>query len=76
MKISAFLVAAIGLVAVIVGLSLLLAFPIMWLINYTFTTSVLLALFGVPQITFWKTVVLSVVTSWLFKGGSSSSSSK
>ena len=74
MKISAFLVAAIGLVAVIVGLSLLLALPIMWLINYTFTTSVLLALFGVPQITVWKTVALSIVTGSLFKGSSSSSS--
>ena len=74
MKILAYIVGGLGVVALIVGLALVLAFPIMWLINYTFTTSVLLALFGVPQITFWKTVALSIVTGSLFKGSSSSSS--
>jgi hypothetical protein len=76
MKILAYIIGAIGVIALLVGLALLTAYPLMWAINYTFTSSVLLALFGVPQITFWKTVLLSIVTGWLFKGGSSSSSSK
>ena len=57
----------IAYIALIIGLALLFAFPLMWAINYVFASSVLLALFGVPQITFWKTVVLSIITGSLFK---------
>jgi hypothetical protein len=74
MKAIAYFVGALGIIALIVGLALLFAFPLMWLINYVFTSSVLLALFGVPQITFWKTVALSITTGWLFKGNSTSTS--
>lgn len=74
MKIIAYIVGGLGVLALIVGLALLFAFPLMWAINYVFASSVLLALFGVPQITFWKTVVLNIITGWLFKGASSSSS--
>ena len=71
MKIIAYIVGGLGVLALIAGLALLFALPLMWLINYTFTTSVLLALFGVPQITFWKTVALRIVTDSLFKDSSS-----
>ena len=74
MKAIAYIVGGLGVLALIVGLALLFAFPLMWAINYVFTSSVLLALFGVPQITFWKTVALSIVAGSLFKGSSSSSS--
>lgn len=73
MKTFAYLLGIVGAIVLIVGLALLFAFPLMWLINYVFTSSVLLTLFGVPQITFWKTVVLSIVTGWLFKSSTSSS---
>ena len=66
------LIGALGIIALIVGLALLFAFPLMWLINYVFASSVLLALFGVPQITFWKTVALSIVMGWLVKSAPSS----
>ena len=74
MKILAYFIAAIGVIALLVGLALLTAYPLMWAINYTFTTSVLLALFGVPQITFWKTFVFAWVTGTLFKSVSTSTS--
>lgn len=67
-------VAVLLAIAVLAGIVLLFTFPVMWAINYVFTTSVLLALFGVPQITFWKTFVLSFVLGILFKGSSTSSS--
>jgi hypothetical protein len=47
----------IGFFACIVILGLLFTYPLMLAINYVFTSSVLLALFGIPQMTFWKTFV-------------------
>lgn len=76
MKAFAYVVGFLGVLAVLAGIVLLLTFPLMWAINYVFTASVLLALFGVSQITFWKTFVLSFATGVLFKGSYSSSSSK
>ena len=73
MKIIAYIVGGLGVLALIVGLALLFAFPLMWAINYVFASSVLLALFGVPQITFWKTVVLNIITGWLFKSNTTTS---
>jgi hypothetical protein len=74
MKIAAYIIGVLGILAALVVIGLLLTYPLMWAINYVFTTSVLLAVFGVPQITFWKTFLLSFVTGWLFKGNSTSSS--
>jgi len=76
MKILAYLVTFIGVLALIIGLALLLAFPLMWAINWLFAPAALVALFGVAKLTFWRTVVLSIVTSSLFRGTSTSTRSK
>lgn len=68
MKITASVLAILGAVAFVAGIMLLFTFPIMWALNYVFTPAVLIALFGIPQLTFWKTFVLAWVVSTLFKG--------
>ena len=74
MKIIAGLIAILGVLVLIIAFALLMAWPLMLLINYVFAPNVLWALFGVSQITFWKTVALSIVTGSLFKSDSTSSS--
>jgi hypothetical protein len=74
MKAIAILIGSVGILALIVGLALLFAFPLMWLINYLFTPVVLTVLFGTAKIGFWKTVVLNIISGWLFKGNSTSTS--
>lgn len=76
LKVMTFIVA---LAVVIVGIALfsfLLTYPLMWALNYTFTPTVFMALFGIPQMTFWKTYALSFVTGTLFKNSAVSTSSK
>ena len=43
------------LLAFVVAISMLLAFPVMYLINYLFSEQLLMFVFGVAKITFWKT---------------------
>ena len=74
MKIIAGLVAVVGVFVLIVALALLMAWPLMLLINYVFSTALLTFLFGAAKISFWKTVALSIVTGSLFKSASTSSS--
>jgi len=73
MKILAGFLAAIGVIALIAGIVLLFTFPIMWAMNYVFTPALLVALFGIPQMTFWKMFVFAWVVSTLTKGTSTSS---
>lgn len=67
------LATVIGVIALIAGIVLLFTFPIMWALNYVFTSAVLTAVFGVSKLTFWKTFVFAWVISTLFKGTSTSS---
>ena len=60
-------VAVFGFI-VIVGISVLGAYPTKWVMNYLFSPSVLTALFGVAQLGFWKALALNFITSTLFKG--------
>lgn len=55
-------------VFIVAGLSLLMAYPTMWIVNYLFTSSVISSLFGVAQLTFWKALWLNYITAALFKG--------
>ena len=55
-------------VILVTGLSLLMAYPTMWVVNYLFTSSVISGLFGVAQLTFWKALCLNYITAALFKG--------
>ena len=54
-------------VGLIVGLSLLLAFPTMWLVNYLIAPSALTAVFGISALTFWKAFWLNFLAGILFK---------
>jgi hypothetical protein len=65
-------VVVIGILLV-TGVGLLFAFPIMWLVNYLFTPNVILSIFGVTALTFWKAYWLSLLCSLLFKSVSASS---
>jgi arginine exporter protein ArgO len=61
------------IVAALVGLELLFAWPTELLVNYVFAPGVLVTLFGGP-LTIWKAWALNAVASILFKSTSSSSS--
>jgi hypothetical protein len=63
-------------VILVTGLSLLMAYPTMWVVNYLFTSSVISGLFGVAQLTFWKALWLNYITAALFKGTTTVNSSK
>ena len=66
-KFIAFFVAVVGLIAIVVGLSFLSAWFVMLMVNYLFTSAVLLTVFGVAKIGFWRAFVLTVLTGTLFK---------
>jgi hypothetical protein len=76
MKIFAYILGVIGIIALMAGFALLLTYPTMWALNYVFTPAILLALFGMAKLTFWKTFVLSWIVSLLFKSTSTTTTSK
>lgn len=57
-------------IATVIIMSLLLAFPIMWMWNYIFTPATTQALFGIAKLTFWKTLWFGVLCGILIKGSS------
>lgn len=50
-----------------VGLALLSAYPTMLLVNYLITPTVLLTVFGISALTFWKAFWLNFLCGILFK---------
>ena len=50
------------------GISLLMGFPTMWLVNYLICPAALVAIFGLTKITFWKAFWLNFLCGILFKG--------
>lgn len=50
-----------------VALALLMAFPTKWLVNYLFSATFLLYIFGVAKITIWQALWLNVLTGLLFR---------
>jgi hypothetical protein len=56
----------IGIFAMALVLGLLLNYPTMLIVNYVFAPSFLLHVFGVAQLGFWRTYLLSVLTVWKF----------
>lgn len=60
------LVQLLALMALVGGTGLLLNYPFMWLVNYTFSPKFLLTVFGGP-LTYWKaywfTTMASLLTS-------------
>ena len=65
----------LGVLLVVALIVLVLTFPLMWAINWLFAPQVLLGLFGVAKLTFWKTFVLAFITGALFKSYSTSTKS-
>ena len=66
--------AAVLVIGVIIGLCFLSAYPTMWLMNYTFTPTVLTSLFGISALTFWKAFWLNFLCCILFKGTTTTTS--
>ena len=64
------LLVIISFVAFVIGL------PVMWIVNYLFTQHILMAVFGIPQLTFWKSFWLASLTGLLFKGSSTGKKEK
>ena len=56
---------------VVAGLSVLMAFPSKWLINYLFTSQLLLFVFGVSKVTVWQALAVNLLTGGIFRGTSS-----
>lgn len=57
----------VGLLIVVI-ISTAVALPVMWMVNYLFTTSVIAFLFGTAQLSFWQAYWLAVLCASLFKG--------
>lgn len=49
------------------GLAALMAYPTMSLVNYLFTPTLLVAVFGMAKIGFWQALCLNTLASLLFK---------
>ena len=62
-----FLAAIITFALIVVVLAFLIALPVMWCWNY-----VMPDLFGLIEINFWQALVLSMLTSMLFKSTTTS----
>jgi len=71
MKIIQYVFLGLVAIALIVGFSLLLALPAMWLWNWLMP-----AIFGLPTVTYWQALGLCLLFRFLFGTGLSSSSSK
>lgn len=75
-KVVAAIVGAFLVVAFVVGLSFLLAYPTMWLVNYLFAPTFMTLVFGAAKLTVLKAWALNFVAGILLKSSSTSSSSK
>lgn len=64
---------AVIVLAAVVGLGLLFAYPTMWLVNYLFSASLLQFVFGVSAFTVYKAWVFNAFIG-LFRSYSSSKS--
>ena len=58
--------------AAILGISMLMAYPTMWIVNYLFTAQLLTYVFGLAKITFWKAFVFNMFFGTVVKSGQSS----
>ncbi len=60
----------IGLIVIGIILSVLLAFPVMWLWNFAVVGTIA----GVAPLTFWKALAMMILCTFLFKSSGSTSS--
>jgi hypothetical protein len=64
----------LGIIVLVVVIGLLLAFPVMWLVNFLFAPSALLVVFGTVKLGFWQAYGLLVLAGLLFKSSSTTGS--
>lgn len=70
-------VGAVGLgLALLFVIGALCAFPLMWLTNYLFTPTLLLAVFGIAKLTFWKAFWLLFFAGFIFKSTTTNKTAK
>ena len=68
-------IGAIVLVVMIIAvLAIVMAWPTMWLVNYTFSPSAIMAIFGRTTLDFWHALALNVVCGLLFRSTSTNTS--
>jgi hypothetical protein len=67
---------AVLAVVVVVLLAVLFAYPTMWAINYLFTPSLLLSVFGTPEIGLLQAAVLNFFFGLLGRGTSAVNAGK
>ncbi|MDI6734522.1 MAG: hypothetical protein QMD50_03505 [Patescibacteria group bacterium] len=53
--------------------AIILAFPTMWIVNYVFLETALMAIFGTTSIGFWKALCLNLFFGIAFKSSTPSS---
>ena len=64
--------ALVVLFLVIALVGIVIALPTLLIVNYLFTATVLMAVFGIPALTFWKAFWLTILCGFLFKSTSTS----
>ena len=68
------IVKAVALFGALVGMltviGLIATYPVLWLMNYALAPSLLLAIFGVSKMTFWRTLAFVLLVGLLQKGSS------
>jgi hypothetical protein len=62
------LIMVLGVIALVIIVAFLLAFPTMWLWNYLMPV-----IFGLIKISFWQALAMNLLCGFLFKSTSSSS---
>jgi hypothetical protein len=68
------LVTIAGIVSLLFIMSLLFAYPTMWLVNYLFSAQILSIVFGAAKLNVWQAMALNVFLG--FVGGSKNFSTK
>ena len=65
----------VALLAIVVvgAMALLMALPVMWIVNYLFTSAMLASTFGVQAIGFWQAFWLNFLCGTLFRNSNSGS---
>ncbi len=73
---------ALGVAKTVIGLlvfglfALATAWPTKWMVNYVFSPSALMAVFGVSQLTFWKAFWLGWLCAGLIRNSSGGSTNE
>jgi len=65
--------ASVLVILIVAVLAIVMAYPTMWLVNYTFSPTALMAVFGMSALNFWHALWLNVLCGLLFKSTSTSS---